>query len=1008
MTQSAAPSSPHQPRRVGGAVNPARATVDLAAIRRRLASPAGPQYWRSLEELADSGALRALLQHEAPRHVALFDSVGRRQFLKLMGASLGLAGLNACTRQPAETIVPYVRQPEQLVPGTPLYFASAIPFGGVATPVLVESHMGRPTKIEGNPEHPASLGATDAFAQAAILGLYDPDRSQVITHVGEIRPWSAFVAALRTVLDAQREQRGAGLRILTETITSPTLADQLRGILAAFPLAKWHQYEPVHRDHAREGARLAFGEYVETHYQFDRAQVVLALDADFLSCGPGHLRYVREFMSRRRVQGEQRQMNRLYAVESTPTNTGALADHRLPLRPTQVEDLTRAIAAGLGVRVQAPVGLEAHAAWITAVTRDLQRHRGTSVVIAGAEQPPAVHALAHALNAALGNVGQTVVYTDPVEAHPVNQTASLRELVADMEAGTTALLLIIGGNPVFTAPADVPFAAALAKVPLSVHLGLYDDETSELCHWHVPEAHALESWSDLRAFDGTISIVQPLIAPLYGGKTAHEILAVLTDRPERSSHDIVKEYWMAQRSGDDFEAFWRRALHDGLVGGSALALRPVTLKDTALPSPRGAQDARALEIVFRPDPTIFDGRFANNGWLQELPKALTRLTWDNAALLSPATAQRLGLSSGDVVELRYAGRRVHAPVWIMPGHAPDAVTVHLGYGRRRAGKVGNGTGFNAYLLRTAAAPWSGTGLELHPTGARYALATTQEHHSMEGRALVRAGTLADYIAHPQMFRHMAEEPARADTLYPDEHPYPSYAWGMAIDLNTCTGCNACVIACQAENNIAVVGKAEVARGHEMHWIRIDRYYAGELDNPATYHQPVPCMHCENAPCELVCPVAATVHSSEGLNDMIYNRCVGTKYCSNNCPYKVRRFNWFLFSDWTTESLKAMRNPDVTVRSRGVMEKCTYCVQRINGARIHAQTEGREIRDGEVVTACQQACPAGAIVFGNINDPDSRVARLKAEARNYALLAELNTRPRTTYLARLRNPNPEIG
>ena len=997
---------------VSDADAPARTPrIDLAAIRQRLAGRSGQEYWRSLEELAATEDFQWCLENEFPRQAGGFRSaVDRRQFLQLMGASLALAGLSACTRQPTENIVPYVRQPEEIVPGRPLFFATALPLGGVASGVLVESHMGRPTKVEGNPEHPASLGATDAFAQAAVLTLYDPDRSQVISNVGEIRPWAAFVAAIRSRLEGQREQGGSGLRILTETITSPTLADQLRQLQAAFPAAQWHQYEPVHHDNAIAGARAAFGEDVDTRYHFDQADVVLSLDADFLSCGPGHLRYVREFSAKRRVQGERTEMNRLYAVQSTPTNTGAVADHRLPLRASQIEDFARAVANGLGLPVQNAPGLEAYAKWITALVHDLQTHKGSSIVIAGDEQPPAVHVLAHAMNEALGNVGRTVVYAEPVAAKPTIQTQSLRDLVADMQAGKVALLLILGGNPVFDAPADVPFPTALSKVPLSVHLGLYNDETSQLCHWHIPQAHSLESWSDGRAYDGTITIMQPLIAPLYDGKTAHEMLALLSDRPERSSHDIVRDYWKSRHDAADFELFWRKTLHDGLIPDSATPSKQVTMRPLAgidlLPASRASN--RGFEIIFRPDPTIYDGRFANNGWLQELPKSLTRLTWDNAALIAPATAERLGLADEDVVELAYGGRTLRAPIWIQPGHAPDAVTVHLGHGRTHAGKVGTGSGFNAYALRTSDASWFANGLELRKTGDRQPLASTQHHHSMEGRPLVRVATLAEYHEHPDFAHEMEETPAADDTMYAPEHPYEGNAWGMAIDLSSCVGCNACAIACQAENNIPVVGKAEVTRGHEMHWIRVDRYYAGDLDNPETYHQPVPCMHCENAPCEIVCPVGATVHSSEGLNDMVYNRCVGTKYCSNNCPYKVRRFNWFLYNDWTTESLKPLRNPDVTVRSRGIMEKCTYCVQRISHVRIEAQKEDRPIRDGEIITACQQVCPAQAITFGNINDKSSRVAQLKAEPRNYGLLSSLNTRPRTTYLARLRNPNPEIG
>lgn len=984
--------------------------LDLAAVRRRLSQSTGQQYWRSLEELAETEDFQWFLENEFPRQAAGFRSdVDRRQFLKLMGASLALAGLNACTKQPVEKVVPYVRQPEQIVPGQPLFFATAIPLSGIASAVLVESHMGRPTKVEGNPEHPASLGASDPFAQAAVLTLYDPDRSQVISNVGEIRPWSAFVAQLRTALEGQREQRGAGLRILTETVTSPTLAWQLRNLLTDFPQAKWHQYEPAGRDNVRAGARLAFGEYADTQYRFEHAQVILALDADFLGCGPGHLRYVRDFTNQRRVQTNGGTMNRLYAVESTPTSTGAMADHRLPLRASEIEDFARAVAAKLGVPVQTPAGLDAHTKWIDAVVRDLQAHRGTSIVVVGDEQPAAVHAIAHAINHALGNTGNTVVHTEPVEAVPTDQVASLRQLVSEMAAGKVAMLLILGGNPVYAAPADLSFATALAKVPFSVHLSLYSDETSERCHWHIGEAHCLESWSDARAYDGTTTIMQPLIAPLYDGKTAHELLAALSEHPDRTDHDIVREYWKTQHPTDG-EKFWRKSLHDGLVAGSALAPKTVSLRaDWDKATARKPETGKnAIELIFRPDPTVFDGRFANNGWLQELPKPMTRLSWDNAALIAPTTAERLGLSNEDVVELRYNGRSLQAPIWIAPGHPRDSITVHFGHGRTHAGRVGNGSGFNAYVLRTTETLWSSYGVEIRSTGERHRLATVQDHHSMEGRQLARAGTLSEFNAAPKFAQELGEQPTRDMTLYPDEHPYDSYAWGMAIDLNSCVGCNACTIACQAENNIPVVGKTEVTRGHEMHWIRVDRYYAGDLDNPTTFHQPVPCMHCENAPCEVVCPVGATVHSSEGLNDMVYNRCVGTKYCSNNCPYKVRRFNWFLYSNQTEESLKLLPNPDVTVRSRGVMEKCTYCVQRINATRIQAQKEDRPIRDGEIVTACQQVCPAEAIVFGNVNDPNSRVSKLKADPRNYGLLAELNTRPRTTYLARLRNPNPELG
>ncbi|PYJ71879.1 MAG: molybdopterin oxidoreductase [Verrucomicrobia bacterium] len=1010
-------------------------TLDLAAIRTRLTQARGKEYWRSLEELAGTEAFQELLQQEFPRQASVWSNeVGRREFLKLMGASLALAGLSACG-SPAPTdekIVPYVRQPEETMLGKPMFFATAFTLlGGVASGLLVESHEGRPTKIEGNPNHPASLGSTDAMAQASILTLYDPDRSQAVNNAGRISTWNAFLTALNGELEGERLSGGAGLRILTETVTSPTLATQLGQFLAKFPKAKWHQYEPVNRDNVRAGARLAFGDYVNTYYRLDRADVILALDSDFLLHGPGSVRYARDFAARRKVRQGQTEMNRLYVVETTPSITGAMADHRLAFRPSEIASFVRSIASGLGIST-GPTREGPHAQWIGALARDLKRHRGSSLVIAGDQQTAEVHALAHAMNQVLDNVGKTIICTDPVEASPLDQMASLRALVRDMEAGQVKILVMLGGNPVFTAPADLRFAEQLSSVGLRVHLGLYDDETSALCHWHIPETHYLESWSDTRAYDGTVTILQPLIAPLYDGKSAHELLAVLTGQPGVSSYDVVRNYWKQRSRSPDFELFWRTALHQGLIAGTAFPPKPVKLKSLEFFSQAAASSSvkaetrnpnsetqNTLEIIFRPDPTIFDGRFANNGWLQELPKPLTKLTWDNAVLVSPATAERLGLGHqigttggehgrifADMVELRLAGRTLRSPVWITPGHADGCATVYFGYGRTRAGRVGTGTGFNTYAIRTSEALWHGAGLEIRKTSEQYPLACTQFHHNMEGRDLVRVASIEEYRKNPNWAQESSDPQKTEATLYPP-HKYEGYAWGMAIDVNACIGCNACVVACQAENNIPVVGKNEVTRGREMHWLRVDRYYKGDLDSPETYHQPVPCMHCENAPCELVCPVGATNHSAEGLNDMVYNRCVGTRYCSNNCPYKVRRFNFLQYSDFTTPSLKLLRNPNVTVRSRGVMEKCTYCIQRINTAKIAAEKEDRQVRDGEVVTACQAACPAEAIVFGDINAPDSHVSKLKAESRNYALLTELNTRPRTTYLAKLRNPNPEI-
>jgi MoCo/4Fe-4S cofactor protein with predicted Tat translocation signal len=986
--------------------------LDLAAIRARLASSRGRNYWRSLEELAQSDGFQELLEREFPRHAAEWtnDDAGRRQFLKVMGASLALAGLSACTRQPTETIMPYVRQPEEVIPGRPLYFATAVPNSAIAMGVLVESHLGRPTKVEGNPDHPASLGATDALAQASVLDLYDPDRSQTLTYLGDIRPWSGFLGAAREALASQTAKGGAGLRFLTGATTSPTLADQFHTVLQKFPAAKWHRYEPVGRHASLAGARQAFGEPIHTYYQIANADVILSLDADFLCSGPTSVRYAADFASRRRVRGTQTAMNRLYVVESTATPTGAKADHRLPMRAADIEAFAAAVAAGVsasGVDTSGGSQMSSgpHAKWIAALVKDLQQHKGTSVVIPGDHQSPAVHVLAHAINIALGNVGKTVIHTEALDPNPVDDFESLRDLAADMDAGKVEMLVIVGGNPVYNAPVDFAFAQRMSKVKLRIHLGLYSDETSELCQWHIPEAHFLETWSDARTFDGSVTIMQPLIMPLYFGRSVHELLAAFGETPNQTPYEIVKGYWNRQHTGPDFEDWWRKAVHDGIVANSALPARQVTFKGSATPPAKPAPD-QAFEIVFRPDAHIFDGRFANNGWLQELPKPITTLTWDNAAIISPRTAERLNLQNEDLVDLLYRGRKVRAPIWLQPGHADDSVTVHLGFGRTSAGRVGNGVGFNAYALRTSDAPSFAYGVEIVKVGGKFPLAVTQNHHAMEGRAVVIAGNIDEYRKNPAFAKEAAEEPPKELTIYPG-FKYEGYAWGMAIDQTACVGCNACMIACQAENNIPVVGKEQVLMRRAMHWIRVDSYYQGGIDNPETYFQPLPCMHCENAPCELVCPVQATNHSSEGLNDMVYNRCVGTRYCSNNCPYKVRRFNFFLYSDWTTPSLKMQRNPDVSVRSRGVMEKCTYCVQRINEAKIDSEKDGRKVRDGEIQTACQQVCPTQAIVFGDINDPASRVAKLKAEKLNYSLLAEVNTRPRTTHLAVLRNPNPKI-
>ncbi len=788
--------------------NAAQPDVDISALRKSLSAGDTPRFWRGLDELADTPEFRNHKENEFPHGANDPEAkLDRREIMKVMAASAAFAGLTGCTKLPEQKIVPYVRQPEEIIPGKALFYATAVTLGGVATGVRGESHMARPTKIEGNPDHPGSLGATDAFSQASILGLYDPDRSQAEIHDGRIGSWAEFQEELSTALGAEKGSGGGGVRLLTHTITSLTLSDQINTFLKAYPSAKWVQFESVTRDNIGEGARLAFGEIVNTVYRVDQADVILALDSDFLTSGPGSLRYAREFARKRRVEGPESKMNRLYSVESTPTSTGAMADHRLRMKASDVQGFARALARELGLSaVAAPaVAPSVPSGWIAALARDLKQHPGATLVVAGDQQPPAVHSLAHAINQALGNFGKTVYFTQPVEATPANQWESIGQLAADIRAGSVTTMLIVGSNPVYDAPADLDFKAILPKVPFTARLGLYEDETSALCHWHIPQAHELESWGDARAFDGTVSVIQPLIAPLYGGKSEVDFLALLNGQSSKPSHDLVHDYWQSQRTGvDRFDAFWEKTLRDGVVADTAFPPKQITLKAGVGAEPPAAP-AQGLEIVFRPDPTIWDGRFSNNGWLQELPKPLTLLTWDSVAVLSPKTAERLGIKNEDAIELKYKGRTIVAPAWVMPGHAVDSVTAFLGYGRRKAGRVGTGAGFDAGWIRPLETPWIGTGLEVRRTGERWALATTQTQSTMEGREPVRAATLAEYQKNPTFAQADAEE--NPLSLYP-EVKYEGNAWGMAVDLNACTGCGGCVVACQAENNISVVGKGK--------------------------------------------------------------------------------------------------------------------------------------------------------------------------------------------------------
>ncbi|HZO12833.1 MAG TPA: hypothetical protein VFB62_06235, partial [Polyangiaceae bacterium] len=781
----------------------------------------------------------------------------------------------------------------------------------------------------------------------------------------------------------------------------------------AMPDAKWHVHEPAASTSAHEGTRAVFGDPLDARYQLDEADVVLSLDADLFGTAEGNPRYMREFADRRRSGIASSQMNRVYAVESSPGLLGAVADHRVAVRASEIEHVARAIAAKVigDEAIKAGAQSVVDEAWLQTAANDLKEAGEHALVVPGKYQPAIVHRLAHAMNMALGAVGKTVDFIEPVLARS-NQAASLSELAEALDAGKVDLLVVMGVNPVYSAPGDLDFATRFTKAKLRIHLGGHVDETAALCHWHIPEAHPFESWGDAKSYDGTMGFIQPLIEPLYGGKSSIEMLAALGERPDRTSYEMVREYWMSIHTRGDFEHMWRRSLHDGVLAGSRGRAKQ-ELKTVDTPWPAATPLEKGLELVFRPHASLHDGRYANNGWLQELPEPLTKLTWDNALWVAPELAKELDLETEDVVELAFGNAKVRAPVWVMPGAPKSSVTVHLGYGRVRGGKVLVDTGFDAYPLRTSAQPWHAAGVTINKTSDTRDLATAQLHHSMEGRDIVRSASVKEYFEDASVLLRHAHGSKERLSMYP-RWKYPGYAWGMAIDLASCLGCSACVVACQAENNVPVVGKSQVLVGREMHWLRVDRYYEGEPEAPRTHFQPIPCMQCETAPCEAVCPVAATAHHDEGLNDMVYNRCVGTRYCQNNCPYKVRRFNFHRYStkpigplDPSAPSMRLLFNPDVTVRSVGVMEKCTYCVQRISQARITSKREDRRITDGEVMTACQAACPARAITFGDINDKDSEVAKRKSEVRNYALLAELNTEPRTTYLAKIDNPHPAL-
>jgi len=1050
----------------------------------------GPKYWRSLDELADTPGFREHLAREFPEGAAGMDGVDRRQFMRLMAASFALGGLGlAGCRRPEKHILPYGKSVEYIVPGLPLYFATAMPFRKSAIPLVAETHQGRPTKVEGNPSYLPHGGASSLLAQASVLDLYDPERATAHTSGAKTLDVVA-VNDLLAKIHKTYAGNGEGLAFLADESASPTRARLVAKLKKEFPRAIWAEYEPVQDEPPVAAAQAAFGQNVKPLYRFAAAKRIVSLDADFFHAEAGSLYYAREFAKGRRVTKATDPMNRLYVVESGFSLTGSMADHRLRLASNHMLAFTAALANKvLGTDTFAPLaqGLDFpnKDKWIAECAADLEHHKGESLVVAGAHQPVQVHVLAYAINAKLGNLGKTL---DFVAVEP-SAASTVSALAAAIKGGSVKTLLILNGNPAYNAPADLEFGASLKSVPEVIRFGYYHDETSALAGTHLAATHYLESWGDARTVDGTIVPVQPMIMPLFNGLSEVELLARVAGEETPDAYAQVFATISKLASGDSKKAF-EKFLHDGLLAGSAYKAVSVAFD----PARSGAAFAKVptfvplslenLEVLFATDHKMDDGRFANNGWLQECPDPMTKIAWDNAILVSPRLAKELGIVPGGsllqvarkeeaeftqgkenahVYEVLLNGRTVRGPVHIQPGLANYTIVLPLGYGRKASGHIGTGTGFSAYAVRTADAQGFATGAKLVKTGERMKLANTQEHWSMEGRDIVREANLDEFAKNPAfvdgigMESHtppvlgadkdkspafIASTTPRGNSLYETPNLDGLHQWGMSIDLNTCIGCNACIVACQAENNIPIVGKEQVLRGREMQWIRLDRYYSdGQADaeafgaegnkllpeDPQVSMQPMTCQHCELAPCETVCPVNATVHDDEGINVMAYNRCIGTRYCANNCPYKVRRFNFFDFNKRATDSLymgplgkqsdmpelvKMVKNPDVTIRMRGVMEKCTYCVQRVQQAKIAQKRKAGAsgdvlIPDGTIKTACQQVCPVEAIVFGNVKDEHSAVSKLKAQDRDYAVLGYLNVRPRTTYLGKLRNPNPAM-
>lgn len=948
----------------------------------------GRRLWSGIEEIADDPAFQAWVNAEYPV-AAEFTPTARREFLKLMGASFALAGLTGCEKSPFVDALPYVDHPQNAAIGLPKYYSTAVRFEGYAQPVIATTYAGRPTKLDGNPDHPVTKGRSDIFIQAAVLGLYDPDRAQGPTRRGEPVSWNDVANHMVEMRGTWARDQGAGLRLLLGPTTSPTLLRQLGELLKEFPRAQIHQHDAVGAQAQQSAIAAAYAQSLDLHYNIDACDVIVSFDEDFLGPGINQVRNARRWSEARRRSSEGPGIV-LHMAESVPTTTGAMSKDRLSIDASRIPVLAQAFAKEVGVPGAVDLGLDTkETQWIKRAVAACQTDKGRALAMAGATSHPATAIWVARANAALGTRGLQMTAPGATVAN----AGTLEELIAAVKSGQVETLIVVDANPVYASPGALKVRETLQIVPHSVHLGLHRDETGELCEWQLPLTHDLESWSDARAIDGAATIMQPVIAPFYDVRTVHQVMAMLGGQIRPDAEAIVRETWR-DRFSQDFEGGWRQALHNGWVAETAAPAISANVSDSgAKPSDRnGSGD---LDIVFRLDPTVWDGQFANIGWLQELPKPLTTLTWANIIAVAPELADRQGIANGDHVEVTIRDRSVFGPAWIMPGQAGNTVALYLGYGRQRAGRVGNHLGYNANDVRPADQPWLTKG-SLRRLEDKELLAVTQLHHRMEGFDLVREVSAG---------QTSPEADTSQPSLYPAK-PSGQNAWGMVIDLDACIGCNACVVACTAENNVPVVGKDQVAVGREMHWLRIARYYSGDIHSPRSFFQPVPCMHCEDAPCEMGCPVHATTHSPEGVNQMVYNRCIGTRTCSSYCPYKVRRFNFYDYRTPPGSPEHAAHNPDVTVRSRGVMEKCTYCTQRIEAAHVTADKENRPIRDGEVVTACQSACPTSAITFGNINDPNSEVSRWRRSGRHYVLLEELGTRPRTTYLARWKDASED--